>query len=275
MQIEPLSASIVLYESDPDEVLTLVNDFLGFGPAGKLFLIDNSPTDKFKSALRDVQDERIVYERNSRNTGYVAHNLAIGRSIDQGFRYHVVMNPDITFDSDIFSPIVAFMDANTDIGLLIPKIFYPDGRMQYACKLLPTPADLFLRMILPRSWAAKLMSSFDLRILGYDRIMDVPYMSGCFMFLRNSTLQETGLFDERFFMYAEDIDLSRRIYTQSRSVFFPEVSIVHRHAAASYRSFRLFKILLKNVCRYFNKYGWFFDKQRRSVNREVLAQFKS
>ncbi|MGH9818857.1 MAG: glycosyltransferase [Pyrinomonadaceae bacterium] len=268
-----LSAAIVLYENLYDEVLTVVTSFFNSEKGSKLFLIDNSPTDKLRSVAS--RDPRIEYVHDPRNTGYIAHNQAIQKSIDQGFKYHVVLNPDLEFDPSIFSKIIGFMDDKPDVGLLIPKVFYPDGRLQYACKLLPTPADFFLRVILPRSWSGKIMTSFDLRFSGYDEVMDAPYMSGCFMFLRNSTLRETGLFDERFFMYAEDIDLSRRIYTHSRSVFYPEVSIVHRHTAASYRSFKLFRIHFKNVCLYFNKYGWFFDKQRRSVNRKVLAQFKS
>lgn len=268
-----LSGSIVLYQNSCDEVLAVVNAFLGCEKGSKLFLIDNSPSDTLKTIA--ASDPRIEYVHDPRNTGYVAHNQAMKKSIDQGFVYHLVLNPDLVFDPEVLSKIVAFMNDNSDIGLLIPKIFYPDGRLQYACKLLPTPADLFLRLILPRLWTGKIMKSFDLRFSGYDRVMEVPYVSGCFMFLRNSILEETGLFDERFFMYAEDIDLSRRIYIHSRSVFYPEVSITHRHTAASYRSFRLFKIHVKNVCQYFNKYGWFFDKQRRSVNREVLAQFKS
>jgi len=273
MLTELLSASIVLYENNQDDILTVVNSFLGCGSRAKLFLIDNSPTDKLRNIA--PSNDRIDYEHNSRNTGYVAHNKAMRKSIEQGFKYHVVLNPDIACEPAIFSEIVRFMDENQNIGLLLPKIFYPDGRLQYACKLLPTPMDFLLRLLLPRSWIKRRMNSFELRLSGYDRIMDAPYMSGCFMFLRNSTLIEVGLFDERFFMYAEDIDLSRRIHAHSRAVFFPEVSIVHRHEARSYKSFRLFWIHFKNVCRYFNKYGWFFDEDRKRVNGEVLAQFKS
>jgi GT2 family glycosyltransferase len=273
MPSEIFSASIVLFENSPTDVLTAANSFLAAGQDGKLFLIDNSPT----SVLQHIAelDNRVEYEHNPRNTGYVAHNHAMRKSIEKGFTYHLVLNPDVYFSPEVIPKIVAFMDENPDVGLLIPKIFFPDGELQYACKLLPTPFDFFLRMIFPRPWITGRMNSFELRISGYDQVMNVPYMSGCFMFFRNSTLNEVGLFDERFFMYAEDIDLSRRIYAQSRSVFYPDVSIVHRHEAASYKNWRLFKIHLVNVCRYFNKYGWFFDAERKAMNRKVLEQFRS
>jgi GT2 family glycosyltransferase len=250
----------------------VIECFLGSGSAKKLFLIDNSLTNRLEREI--PLDPRIQYEHNDRNTGYVAHNVAMRKSIEQGFKYHVVLNPDISCDSAVFQKISQFMDNSPDVGLLLPKIFYPDGRLQYACKLLPTPRDFLLRLFFPRNWIEKQMNTFELRVSGYDKIMDVPYMSGCFMFLRNSVLEKVGLFDERFFMYAEDIDLSRRIHAESRSVFYPDVSIVHRHEAASYKNPRLFWIHLKNVCQYFNKYGWFLDKHRRSVNRETLAQFE-
>lgn len=268
-----LSASIVLFENDPDELSGVMECFLNAGPNVELFLIDNSRAADLKSIVPD--DHRVHYEHNSRNTGYVAHNKGMQKSIDQGYKYHVVLNPDVYFDSSIFFEIIRFMDDHPDVGLLLPKVFYSSGELQYLCKLLPTPMDFFARFFLPQKLIEKRMNSYELKISGYDRIMDAPYMSGCFMFLRNQILEEVGLFDERFFMYAEDIDLSRRIHSQYRSVFFPEVSIVHRHEAGSYKNFRLFKIHVENVFRYFNKYGWFFDSDRKRVNREVLSQFKS
>jgi len=267
-----LTASIVLYQNDPEELMTVINCFLEAGPNVELFLIDNSPTDALKSTI--PLDNRIDYEHNARNYGYPAHNKGMQRSIGEGFKYHVVLNPDISFDTAILPKIIGFMDDNPDVGLLLPKVHYSTGEIQYLCKLLPTPMDFVARLILPRKWIEKRMSRYELRISGYDKVMEVPYMSGCFMFLRNEILVEVGLFDERFFMYAEDIDLSRRIHSRYRSVFFPEVSIVHRHEAGSYKNLRLFRIHVENVFRYFNKYGWFFDEHRKRINRETLAQFQ-
>jgi len=272
MSSQILSASIVLYQNSIDEVTRAAYSFLRSEISGHLSLLDNSPSDSLRE-LADLEG-RIEYEHNPSNPGYSAHNRAMRKSIERNYKYHLVLNPDVYFEADVLARIVQFMDENSDTGMLIPKIFFPDGRLQYGCKLLPTPLDFFLRMAFPRRWIAKRMDSFELRLSGYDTIMDVPYVSGCFMFLRNSSLEKTGLFDERFFMYGEDIDLSRRIYTDSRSVFYPDVSIVHGHEAASYKNWRLFKIHLVNVFRYFNKYGWFFDRERKAINRQTLAQFK-
>jgi GT2 family glycosyltransferase len=113
-----------------------------------------------------------------------------------------------------------------------------------------------------------------MRASGYNKIMNVPYLSGCFMFLRTEALKDVGLFDERFFMYPEDIDLTRRIHGKFRTVFFPEVSIIHHHAQSSYLNFRMLLIHIENMIKYFNKWGWIFDKERKKINREMESQFK-
>jgi GT2 family glycosyltransferase len=156
----------------------------------------------------------------------------------------------------------------------MPKVYYPDGEIQYLCKLLPTPFDLIFRRFLPNSWTKKQTEKFELRNSGYNKILDVPYLSGCFMLLRTDALKEVGLFDERFFMYPEDIDLTRRINRKFRTVFYPEVSIVHHHARSSYLNLKMLWIHTTNMIRYFNKWGWFFDRERKIINKKTLNQFK-
>ena len=104
--------------------------------------------------------------------------------------------------------------------------------------------------------------------------MFVPYLSGCFMLLRQSILHEVGGFDERFFMYGEDIDLSRRMAQKSDNMFFPDVSVTHAYGAASYKSLKMLYIHAMNVSRYFNKWGWLADRERDAMNRSTLRQFE-
>ena len=80
------------------------------------------------------------------------------------------------------------------------------------------------------------------------------------------------MFDERFFMYPEDIDITRRMHSKYRTMYWPNVSVVHAHRAASYKSTRMLKIHIVNMVKYFNKWGWFFDSERRKVNREILKE---
>jgi GT2 family glycosyltransferase len=233
-----------------------------------IYVIDNSPTE-----IPDFHKPEVTYIFNNKNVGYgAAHNIAIKKTIEQKIPYHLIINPDISFEPQILSEIVYYMDENTNIGQLMPKVYYPNGEIQYLCKLIPTPYDLFIRRFLPDSWTRKRTEKFELRNSGYDKIMDVPYLSGCFMFLRTEAVKEAGMFDERFFMYPEDIDLTRRIHQKYLTVFYPEVSIVHHHAKSSYVDFRMMVIHIFNLIKYFNKWGWFFDKERRKVNKEIIKQ---
>ena len=102
--------------------------------------------------------------------------------------------------------------------------------------------------------------------------MNVPYLSGCFMFFRVAALEEVGMFDERFFMYPEDIDITRRMHEQYKTIFYPYASIIHAHAAASKTSSKMLKIHITNMVKYFNKWGWFFDRKRRMINKQLLKE---
>lgn len=264
-----LNASIVLYNHTLSEITPLVKTLRKSATVSDIFFIDNSPKEN-----PDFKKLNANYHFTGKNLGYgSAHNIAIRQTIEQGIPYHLVINPDISFDPAILSKIEGFMNNNSDIGLLMPKVLYPTGEIQYLCKLIPTPFDLIVRRFLPKSWTQKQTEKFEMRESGYNRIMDVPYLSGCFMFLRTEALQQVGLFDERFFMYPEDIDLTRRIHRQYRTVFYPEATIVHHHAQSSYISVRMLFIHIKNMIKYFNKWGWIFDRERRRVNKEIINQY--
>ena len=156
----------------------------------------------------------------------------------------------------------------------MPKIIYPNGEIQFLCKLLPTPIDLFLRRFVPSSFAKNSIAFNQLEFTGYSRIMEVPYLSGCFMFLRLESLKDVGLFDERYFMYPEDIDLTRRINEKYKTMFYPKAEVIHNHAKESYKSLKMLRIHTVNMIKYFNKWGWLFDKKREITNKRILKQFK-
>nr|WP_304642651.1 hypothetical protein [uncultured Muribaculum sp.] len=82
-------------------------------------------------------------------------------------------------------------------------------------------------------------------------------------------MKRVGLFDERFFMYPEDIDLSRRLHRMYRTIYYPGITVVHRHRAASYHNSRMLWIHIVNMMKYFNKWGWFFDRERKEFNARL------
>jgi GT2 family glycosyltransferase len=236
-------------------------------------VIDNSPTDELFKLCRSMG---VDYFFSGKNLGYgKAHNIALRKSLTCS-SYHLVLNPDVYFKSDALEKIFYFMESHSQAGLTMPKVLSAEGQLQMLCKLLPTPLNLAARRFFPAvSGFSALNDRYEMKSTGYTHVMDVPFLSGCFMFLRTSALQQVGLFDERFFLYAEDTDLSRRLHEQFQTLYFPGVEIQHIHARGSYKDFWLTLQNLKSASQYFNKWGWFFDSDRSAINRRAQMQVDS
>lgn len=268
-----ITASIVVYKNKPEVVLGAINSFLESEMNSLLFIVDNSPVDLLKF---HIHDPRIQYIFNKgKNLGFgAAHNIAIKLALEYGSTYHVVLNPDVYFNRDVIPELTELLDTHAEIGMAMPKVLYPDGRLQPLCKLLPSPATLFVRRFFRIN--SKLLATknkiYELHISGYNKVMDVPFLSGCFMFLRMEAVRKIGVFDERIFLYTEDMDLTRRMHKSYRTIFYPHVTIFHIHERSSYKSFSALLIHVKSAITYFNKWGWFYDPERKEINRITLLK---
>lgn len=258
-----VTVSIVTFHTDAEELERCLSA-LSESVARRVYVVDNGSDAYIEEICRRYDVDYTA----SANNGYgTAHNIAIRRAIESGATYHLVMNSDIEFTPEDLVHLEDYMDAHPEVGQLQPEILLPDGTPQYACRLLPTPFDLILRRFIPGWMFAERRRRYLLAGADRSREFDCAYQQGSFMFLRTEALRKTGLFDERFFMYPEDIDLSRRMARNYKVRFLPSVVIVHHHRAASYRSWRMLRIHMVNMFRYFNKWGWFFDSERRHMNR--------
>ncbi|NJM25865.1 MAG: glycosyltransferase family 2 protein [Bacteroidia bacterium] len=267
-----LTASIVAYKNEAAILDATIRSFLKGTTDARLFVVDNSPTD----ALRAVAThDRVEYFFNNKNVGFGAGHNQILRSVIDASTYHLVLNPDVYFDNLVMPELTAYLEQNPDVGQVMPKVLYPDGKLQPLCKLLPTPKTLILRRFL--AFLKKKLHSenfqYELHQFGYDRVLNVPFLSGCFMLLRTEALRKVGLFDERFFLYTEDTDLTRRIHKHYRTVFYPGVTIYHHHARGSYKHLWLTLYNMQSAYRYFNKWGWVVDTERELFNRRTLNQY--
>ncbi len=264
-----LHATIVLFEDNDESLKKAIFSFLNTSLDVKLYLVDNSSTTRLQYLQK--LDSRIEYIYTGENLGFgKAHNIALQKSIDDNIDYHLVLNPDVYFDSGVLEELIDYMEKNRDVANIMPKVFYPNNELQYLCKLLPTPKGLIVRRFVRNDKTIqKINYNYELRSFGYDKILNVPFLSGCFMLLRVECLKDVGLFDEKIFMYMEDTDLNRRLHAKYKTIFYPYVSITHVHAQESYkRKWLLFKHIQSTIY-YFNKYGWFFDKFRNDKNKEV------
>lgn len=270
-----ISGSIVLYNNERNVLFEAINSFLDSKIVSYLYLIDNSPSNGLKNIIDDF---RVIYIHNPSNPGFgAAHNIAIKLAIQNNADYHLILNPDAYYGRGVLEELTEYMEDNRDIGNIMPKVLYPNNDIQHLCKLLPTPYDWIGRRFNPfKGIVEKRNDLFELRFTGYDKIMDVPYLSGCFMYLRMAAVNKVGFFDEGIFMYGEETDLCRRLIDGGyRTVFYPRVHIYHHFEKGSHKSWRLTKIGMQSAIYYFNKWGWFFDKKRRLINKSILEKLKS
>ena len=221
----------------------------------ELLLVDNCSKDHTASFLRDNYPD-IKITRNRNKKGYGAnHNINLKSARGN---YFCLMNADMVVSPDIFEALIAFMETHHDVGIVTPGVTNEDGSTQYLNKRYPSVADLFVRRFVPEEMKMifkKRLDRYEMRDLGYDHIMDVPFLSGAFMFTRTRLLREINGFDERFFLYFEDVDLCRRMQQNYRTVYYPHAKVVHRWERAAHKDVRWASIFMISAAKYFNKWG--------------------
>ncbi|WP_020404386.1 glycosyltransferase [Gracilimonas tropica] len=225
----------------------------------EIFVVDNASGDNSVSYLKK-RFPNVHYIQNDENIGFgKANNQAISQAKGQ---YTLIINPDTLVSEDTLTTLFDHMEKHEECGACGCKILNPDGTFapesrrsvptiwSAACKVFG------LNSLFPKS---KLFGKYYLSWLGEDEPSKVPVLSGSFMFWRTEVLQKLGGFDERFFMYGEDIDLCYRIQKTGYHIdYVPDTSIIH------YKGESTKKGDLKYI-RLFNKALYqFFDKQYSS-----------
>ena len=254
-----LSASLVLYKNDPEIVIQAIKSLFGTPIEINLSVVDNSPTDEFKKIFDNFQEYDIdYYFNNGNNVGFgQGHNLAITRA--KNYDYHLVINPDVYFDNNVITELIHYLDKHQEVGLITPKISYPNGDIQYLCKRQPTVLTLFIRRFIPKKMQflfKKRLDWYEMRDISYNQIIEVPIISGCFMLFNRKYLDDIGYFDKNMFMYFEDYDLTLRMSKKYKTILYPHVNIYHHWARGAHNSTKLAIVFAQSAVYFFNKHGW-------------------
>jgi O-antigen biosynthesis protein len=203
----------------------------------EVIVVDNNSVDGSLTMLRE-KFPHITLIANEHNVGFSrANNQGIGVSTG---RYVLLLNPDTVVESDTFLKCINFMDAHPDAGGLGVQMVDGKGRfLPESKRALPTPDVAFYKVfglsaLFPKS---KRFGRYHLGYLDKEQIHEVDVLSGAFMLLRREALERTGLLDETFFMYGEDIDLSYRITLAGyKNYYFPETRIIHYKGESTRKS---------------------------------------
>jgi GT2 family glycosyltransferase len=269
-----LSVSVVLYNSPLDllqrNLRSLQHSALLAQSSSRLggvdvYIIDNSIDPERREGAREFVSQwaaeeafALHYEAQPENGGFGAgHNSVIARLDSE---YHLILNPDVELSEETLLVGLSTLEEDRGIALVSPRVAGDDGRQEFLCKRYPSILVLLLRAFAPR-FIRRLFRSrlgrYEMRdICSGDREAEIMLASGCFMLVRTIALRKAGGFNDCYFLYFEDFDLSLRLGGQGRLIFNPAMHIVHHGGYAASKGLQHVKYFLRSGLRFFNQHGW-------------------
>lgn len=274
-----LSVSIVCFNSSEIELRALISSLVTSVEKLRasyvvaqlpVFLIDNSENPQLSlevfadfSGRLHAQEIELRLVQGHGNVGYgKGHNLILNR-IES--RYHLILNPDIQLDEDCLTEGITHLESNGDVVLASPFAQYENGVKQHLCKTYPSVLTFFVRGFLPqglRALFSKRIAKYEMHgLTDRDASTDIPIVSGCFMLCRSDALIRAKGFDEAYFLYFEDFDLSLRMGEFGRLDYVPAMRIEHAGGHAARKGFSHLRMFMRSGFRFFNTHGWRFFRQ--------------
>ena len=269
-----LSVSIVLYHSSVKLLRsTLISAYdasrraLNEGglTSVAVFLVDNSLCSHYRGevqgALVALEFDAffvVKYVAAEDNSGYGGgHNLVVPELEGD---YHLVLNPDVELAEASLSIGLTTLQNDSGLALVSPRVLGSDGGQEFLCKAYPSVLVLLVRAFAPeflRNCFRAQLDAYELRdICSRQHSSEVALASGCFMLLRRSAFTQVGGFNEKYFLYFEDFDLSLRLRESGRLQFLPAMQIVHHGGYAASKGVRHIWLFLRSGFRFFNDHGW-------------------
>jgi len=238
-----ITASIVIYNEKQGTLQRVIDSFLSINFDKKLFIIDNSPTNILEEFCSRYGDS-VVYIFNNANLGFgKGHNKVLDYISDSNI--YLVLNPDIYFEASQMESFLKWFYEDSEVVLAIPKVLNIDASVQKVVREIPTPISFIKRKLKIESGEV---------MIADKSIVEIPFAHGCFMAFKGDVFRKLDGFDERYFMYMEDIDIWIRAKEYGKTVINTNFSIYHEHRKGSSKSIKLFLIHLSSAIKFFLKY---------------------
>lgn len=213
-------------------------------------------------AVDVLREGAALFVSSPSNAGYGrAINHVVRSLADRGElpEFLGALNTDLAWEQGTFETLLNWLVAHPDVALAVPQLLDTEGRPQYLCKQHPTFLGLFSRRFIPERFKPRWLRRYDRWYVmdghDYSQVLDVPYLSGCCMLMRSSAFLAVEGFEESFFLYLEDADLTRRMARLGRTVHLPEAAVTHHWGRGNHRSKRLTLVNFHSAWIYFRKWG--------------------
>ena len=250
-----ISAAIVSY-GGYEEVMRAVESLLKYaGPDFTLWLVDNASPDGTGEKLeKSLRDPRVRVIRNPQNYGFgKGHNTVIPMLDSE---YHFVLNPDILVNQPVLEQMAGWMDQNPDVVMSTPRLTFPDGRPQVLPKRPCNLLGLLSRQLPSVGFLKPYGDHYAMLDEDLSKVTDIQFCTGSFFCMRTGVFREMGGFDEGYFMYVEDADITRKAMKYGRVCYLPQFTACHAWHRSPNKDLSHFWMQLKSMGRYFRKWGF-------------------
>ncbi len=251
-----VSASIVTYNNS-DTIDKCISSILesasGKDYSFRLYIYDNASSDITPEILSTYGNRiKVIFAKENKGFGH-GHNYIIKRVRSD---YHFVINPDIYMKEDVLGELAGYLQDNSDIGLITPKILSVDGTEQPIPKYGPSIRFSFIGNLPGFKWLRKKYSRQDEKL---SDPTDIEFCTGCFFGARTDYLKKIKGFSSDYFLYCEDSDLSRKVLADGkRIVYYPYAEATHHWNRENTHSAKAFFRFIRSLLIYFRKWGWKF-----------------
>ena len=214
-----------------------------------IYVVDNNSQDGSKEHIKNMKYDNVSSVLLDKNIGYGSALNMILKKITNKYDYIFISNPDIKVKKDTILDMIEYAKKNKDFGIIGPKLIYEDDIVQDSYRRFPNILDLVIKRTFLKKFFKKRMTRYLMWDKNPDKVEEVDWLVGAFWLLNPEALKEAGCFDERFFLFFEDVDLSRRIKNKGyKIIYFPKAIANHYHKRLS-GGIGIIKIFTKKTVR--------------------------
>ncbi|MBU0458602.1 glycosyltransferase family 2 protein [Patescibacteria group bacterium] len=229
----PLISTLVLNYRTPLDAVTCVKNLQKqtISDQMEIIVIDNHSDDDsigiLRNRLGDFKNVKIV--ETWANLGFGKGNN-IGEPYAKG-EFILILNPDTEPEPNALEKLISVLRSDESIGIIAPKLEFPDGTARDSYRTFPTIPDLIIKRTFLRRFFKERLKHYLQHEKDPFYTRDTDWVVGAFMLMKRSLFEELGGFDPRFFLFFEDTDLCRRCWKAGKRVlFYPQVSASdHKH----------------------------------------------
>ena len=243
-----LTCCVVIYNENEAVLKRTIDSFLSIPFSKKIFIVDNSSISNFK--IENTKE--VEYIKNERNIGFGRGHNQILKLIEGKSDFHLVLNPDVEFEGNIFKKLFSILENNEKTAMISPKVLNNDGSLQFTCRKNPTIKEMISRRL---GINKEYVEEREYRNIDLNKSFTPEFIYGCFMLFKTKDFIYVGGFDNRYFLYLEDADLCREVRRHNKELlYFPEVEIKHLHRKGSSKRLKLLFYHIASAYKYFRKW---------------------